>query len=47
MNCKHLYLTYIIAAAKLFTVQNSTRNIAGPTKPIVVISFRIVKIDHL
>lgn len=47
MNYEHLYLTYIIAAAKLFTVQNSKRNIAGPIKPIVVISFRTVKIDHL
>lgn len=36
-----------MAAVKLFTVQNRNRNIAGPTKPIVVISRRTVKIGHL
>lgn len=40
-------MPYIMAAAKLFTIQNSNRNIAGPTKPIVVISRRTVKTDHL
>lgn len=39
--------SYIIAAAKLFTAQNSNKNIAGPTKPIVVISRRTDKTDHL
>lgn len=36
-----------MAAAKLFTVQNRIKNIAGPTKPIVVISRRTLKTDHL
>jgi len=40
-------MPYIIAAAKLLTVQNRIRNIAGPTRPIVVISRRTVKTDHL
>jgi len=40
-------MPYIIAAAKLFTVQNRSRNIAGPTRPIVVISRRTVNTDHL
>lgn len=40
-------MPYMVAAVKLFTVQNSNRNIAGPTKPIVVISRRTAKTDHL
>jgi len=36
-----------MAAAKLFTVQNIIKNIAGPTRPIVVISRRTLKTDHL
>jgi len=40
-------MLYIMAAAKLFTVQNRSRNIAGPTRPIVVISRRTVNTDHL
>lgn len=43
----NIFISYIIAAAKLFTVQNSIKNIAGPTKPIVVISRRTVKTGHL
>lgn len=37
----------MIVAAKLLTEQNKSRNIAGPIKPIVVISRRTVKTDHL
>lgn len=36
-----------MAAAILLTVQNRNKNIAGPIKPIVVISRRTVKTDHL
>lgn len=46
-NKYNTFISYIIAATKLFTVQNKIRNIAGPTKPIVVISRRTVKTDHL
>lgn len=42
-----MFIYYIMAAAKLFTVQNKIRNIAGPTKPIVVINLRTFKTDHL
>lgn len=40
-------MSYIMAAAKLFTVQKRNKNTAGPAKPIVVISRRTVKTDHL
>lgn len=43
----NISLPYIIAAAKLFTVQNRIKNIAGPTRPIVVISRRTLNTDHL